>query len=302
MSFNFVEIKETEQQKSISEYSSGFKDAIKKFSKNKMAMFGLILFFILIISTVIFMLLPNYDWETPDSLNTSQWPPTASHWLGTDAFGRDLWSRIWGGVGYSVALAVVTTTLNIIIAIIIGLSMGYFERFDKFFGFIIKILYALPGIIILILFSVIFRTNNSFYSFLVITISLVFSGWVNASQQIRGIVLKVKNLDFITASQTLGTKRFIILKTFFLYSLPIIVIQYAIIFPRMIISESILGFLGLSIPDIPTLGNLINDGRSQFLNYPYQLFVPLTWLVLTTVSVQLIGFGVEEALFDKGGM
>ncbi len=298
--FDFVEIKQSEQQASLQEFSSVFKDASIKFAKNKIAMVGTIVFILLIVLSIIFSLLPNYDSMTLDASNSHSWPPNSQHWLGTDSFGRDLWSRIWGGIQYSLLLALITTTLNIMIAIAIGLFMGYFEKFDNIFGFVIKVLYALPTIIILILFSVIFRTNNAFLSFWVIVLSLVFSGWVDASQQVRGAALKIKNLDFITASQTLGTKKFLILKTFFRYALPVIIIQYAIIFPRMIISESILGFLGLSIPDIPTLGNLINDGKSELLNNSQLLLLPLAALVVTTVSIQFIGFGAEDALGDKG--
>ena len=298
--FDFIEVKQSEQQKSLHEYSSVFKDATKNFFKNKMAMAGMIIFILLVIFMIIFTSLPNYDPLTPDNTNISSWPPSAEHWLGTDAFGRDLWSRVWGGIFYSIILALTTTIINIMLAIIIGLTMGYFEKFDKVFGFFIKVLYALPGIIIMILFSVMFRTSDKLLSFMVLVMSLTFSGWVNASQQIRGMAMKIRNLDFITASQTLGTKKFKILKIFFTHSLPIIVIQFAIIFPRMIISESILGFLGLSVPDIPTLGNLINDGKEEFLNSPYQLFIPLTSLIVTTVSIQLMGFGIEEVLSDKG--
>lgn len=307
--FEFAKIKISDDQKSLYEYTSIYKDAWNKFRKNKTAIVGVVIFFFLILFTIIFTLLPNFDALTySDDLDSGF---SSEHWFGTDSGGRDFWSRCWGGIKYSLLLALITTILNLLIAILIGLFMGYFERFDKIFGNVIKIMYALPTIIVLILFAVIFRFDSSdyeenistyyFLSFLVVILSLVFSGWVDASQQIRGQVLKIKNLDFITASQTLGTKRFQILKIFLVYSLPIIIVQFVIIFPRMIISESILGFLGLSVPEIPTLGNLINDGRAPFLNYPRELLIPLAFLAVTTVSIQLIGFGVEDSLIQKEG-
>ncbi len=302
--FEFSTRQATEEQKSVYEYSSVFKEAFGSFKKNKTAMAGVVIFIILLILSVIFTLLPNYD---AMGIGNPYEDWSADHWFGTDASGRDFWSRCWGAVEYSLILALITTTLNVLIAITIGLFMGYFDTFDKYFGHVIKIMYALPTIIVLILFSVAFSPDSSevaFYglkSFGVVVLSLVFSGWVNASQQIRGVVLKTRNLDFITASQTLGTKRFQILRTFFSYALPIIIVQFVIIFPRMIISEATLGFLGLSVPNIPTLGNLINDGRPVFLNYPRLLLVPLAYLAVTTVSIQLIGFGVEDALLAKGG-
>ncbi len=297
--FSFAKVEISDAQKSTFEYKNTWKEVGAKFANNKLAIVGTIVFLSLIILSVIFSLLPNYDTSTINSDIVDQ-GASSSHWWGTDSVGRDFWSRNWGALQYSLLLAFVTTTINILIAIAIGLSMGYFVKFDKYFSFVIRILYAMPTIIVLILFAVVFDTDSSFLAFWVLVLSLTFSGWVDASQQIRGITIKTRNLDFITASQTLGTKRFKILGTFFTYSLPIIIVQFVIIFPKMIISESILGFLGLSIPDIPTLGNLINDGRAPFLVHPYQLLIPLGMLVVTTVSIQFIGFGVEDALLNKG--
>ncbi len=296
--FQFAEVKAVDTSSELFQFKSTTKEVITRFTQNKVAIVGAIVFISLILLSFLFMLLPNWNPNEGDAL-ISDATPSWEHWFGADTVGRDLWSRCWAGLQYSMLLALVTTTLNIMIAILIGLSMGYFDRFDRGFSVVIKIMYALPTIIVLIVFSVVFDTDSAFLSFWVLVISLTFSGWVDASQQIRGVVKKTRNLDFITASQTLGTKRFQILKVFFAYAMPVIIVQYAIIFPRMIISESILGFLGLSIPDLPTLGNLINNGRIAFLSYPHELIFPLMMLVVTTVSIQLMGFGLEDAILGK---
>ncbi len=296
--FKFIELQEENVEVVNTKFKSTKKEVAGRFMSNKLAMFGTLLFIALLALSVVFMFLPNYN---PGEVNSSLMDlgPSADHWFGTDSSGRDLWSRNWAAVQYSLTLALVATTLNILIAILVGLLMGYFDKFDKWFSGVIKIMYAMPTIIVLILFSVIFSTTKPLPSFFVIVLSLTFSGWVNASQQVRGSVKKTRNLDFITASQTLGTSRVKMLGVLFTYALPIVIVQYAIIFPRMIISEAILGFLGLSIPDVPTLGNLINDARNSFLSYPYQLFFPLLMLTLTTVSIQFIGFGLEDAILGK---
>ncbi len=298
--FKFIENKEIETEVISTNYKSASRDVFDKFIKNKVALAGAIVLLLLILLSIVFMFLPNWDLGAGDS-SMMDMPPSLEHLFGTDSSGRDLWSRNWAAVQYSLLLAFVATTINVMIAVLIGLMMGYFDSFDKYFSGVIKIMYALPTIIVLILFSILFDTTDPTLSFIVIVISLTFSGWVNASQQVRGVVKKTRNLDFITASQTLGTSRIKMLGVLLTYALPIIIVQYAIIFPNMIISEAILGFLGLSIPDLPTLGNLINASRNSFLSYPYQLIFPLMMLALTTVSIQFIGFGLEDAILGKEG-
>ncbi len=298
--FKFAELKEENSDVIQTKFVSTKKEITNRFISNKLAMTGAILFFLLIIISIIVMFLPNYDTGTPNS-SLMDMKPSAEHWFGTDSTGRDLWSRNWAAIQYSFSIALIATTINIMIAILIGLLMGYFEEFDRIFSGVIKIMYAMPTIIVLILFSIVFYTKDPIKSFMVIILSLTFSGWVNASQQVRGSVKKTRNLEFITASQTLGTSRVKMLGVLFTYALPIVIVQYAIIFPRMIIAEATLGFLGLSIPDVPTLGNLINDARNSFLAYPYQLLFPLIMLALTTISIQFMGFGLEDAILGKDG-
>ncbi len=298
--FKFAELKEENSDVIQTKFISTKKEITNRFISNKLAMVGTIIFFLLIIISIVVMFLPNYNTNDPNS-SLMDLPPGAGHWFGTDSTGRDLWSRNWAAIQYSFIIAILATTINILIAILIGLLMGYFEEFDRLFSGVIKIMYAMPTIIVLILFSIVFYTKDPIKSFMVIILSLTFSGWVNASQQVRGSVKKTRNLEFITASQTLGTSRVKMLGVLFAYALPIVIVQYAIIFPRMIIAEATLGFLGLSIPDVPTLGNLINDARNSFLAYPYQLLFPLIMLALTTISIQFMGFGLEDAILGKDG-
>ncbi len=298
--FKFAELREENSDVIQTKFTSTKKEITNRFISNKLAMAGTIIFFLLVIISIVVMFLPNYNTNDPNS-SLMDLPPGAGHWFGTDSTGRDLWSRNWAAIQYSFIIAILATTINILIAILIGLLMGYFEEFDRLFSGVIKIMYAMPTIIVLILFSIVFYTKDPIKSFMVIILSLTFSGWVNASQQVRGSVKKTRNLEFITASQTLGTSRVKMLGVLFTYALPIVIVQYAIIFPRMIIAEATLGFLGLSIPDVPTLGNLINDARNSFLAYPYQLLFPLIMLALTTISIQFMGFGLEDAILGKDG-
>ncbi len=272
----------------ISDQKSAGKEAMKEFFTNKLSIAGLFILIGLIITAVVVVFTSQWDITigSSDILSGS----TKQHWFGTDDFGRDLWTRLWYGLLVSSVLAIIASTINIIIGIIVGISQGYFKTVDKILTPIIKILYSLPSILILILFSTVFGA-----SMIIVVVSLVITGWVGPSQQIRGQTLRTRNQDFIIASQTLGTGWFKILGTFFTLAIPTIIIQFTMLFPKMILVEATLGFLGLSVPDIPTLGTLINSGRAYILSHPMQVFYPIISLVTIVASVQFIGFGIESA-------
>lgn len=278
----------------VAPHTSVFKDVLKKFFNNKLAVIGLVLFVGIILCAIIIPFF-SQDPLIRNSSNTHS-SPSSNHWMGTDLYGRDIWSRVWNGLAFSLLLAFTTTTINIFIGILIGVISGYFSSFDRIFKNIIKIFYALPPVLIMVVFSASFGA-----SFGIMVASLVFSGWVQSSQMIRANTLRIKELDYVTASKTMGTKKVGILTTFFVNSLPIIITEFVSTFPIMILNEAFLGFVGLSIPDIATLGNVINDGRSFLLTYPLETVFPLIILVLSTVSIQLVGFGVEDSLRSIGG-
>lgn len=288
-SFKFAPNSKANLSIEVVERKSATREAIEDFFKNKIAVFGLVIFLALFFTSVIVFFTSPHNVIIGDSNHILE-NSSSTYWFGTDQFGRDLWTRVWYGVLISTLIAFFASIINIILAGLVGIVTGYFDTVDKFFNPIIKILYSLPSLLILILFSVVFGP-----SFWIIILSLTITGWVGPSQQIRAHTLRVRNLDFITASQTLGTSKFKILQTFINLAIPTIIIQFSMIFPKMILAESILGFLGLSIPDVPTLGTLINLGRGYILLYPMQVFYPVIFLVGIVGSIQFVAFGIEDA-------
>lgn len=287
--FSWSEKKPETKVVALSKHQSAVKEAMKEIFSNKLAFFGLLFFIAMIITSIIAPMVSQWDITVGDDKKILQ-GSSAEHWFGTDSFGRDVWTRLWYGVSISALLAIISSSINVTIATLIGISAGYFKKFDLVSAPFIKILYSLPAILILILFSVVFGS-----SFQIMILSLVITGWVGPSQQIRGQTLRIRNQDFIIASQTLGTGKFKIFGTFFNLAIPTIIIQFSMLFPRMILAEATLGFLGLSIPDTPTIGTMINDGREYILTHPMQVFYPIISLVSLVGSLQFFSFGLEKA-------
>jgi len=278
------------------ETSTVWKDLKQAFRKNKAALIGLFLLVIVLMMAIIVPLTFKNEWATKPTSNTNMLPgfrdTTTGHLylFGTDKLGRDLWARVWYGLRTSIFLASVATVINVSTGTFLGLMMGSQDSADKTLMVLVKIFSSIPIVLILILFSVTFGASLP-----VMLFSLIITGWISPSQQVRADVKINKKLDFMVASKVLGTKNYKIVWTFFLLSIPTIINQFIIVFPKMILFEATLGFLGLAEPDIPILGNVINDGRTQIFNYSYQLLIPVSFLVVTTVVMQLVSSAIQDA-------
>ncbi|MGZ9432695.1 ABC transporter permease [Mycoplasma sp. 480] len=272
-----------------------FKEFVYRYSNNSSGVLGFMIIFILIILALILpftTLDPNFSDVNNRSLTFNQTDSEGIyHFFGTDNLGRDYWARLWHGLRYSLLLALVVTFIEVIIGLTFGIMMGQFDKFDKFLTFVIKILSVVPTILILILITIVAKPT-----FWVIALSLSLTSWTGMANQIRAQVKRAKNFEWVSASKVLGTPTYKILLNYIPVILPILITQLVFTIPGVVLSETSLSFIGLAIEDIPTLGNLISDGQKDFPNYLRYVFVPSTFLILITTSVQLIGSSIQDSL------
>lgn len=268
---------------------STFKIMSMRFLKHKIGMIGLVTLCILVLMSLIFPLI----WTDYKSINIPEKNSNMSskHFFGTDQYGRDLFTRLWFGLRFSFGLALIASLIDLIVGVSFGIWMAYSKRVDKIIMFIIKVMNNIPSIILLILLVII--VNPSFW---IIIFALTITGWTNMSIQIRAQVLRITNEDWVTASKVLGVPERSILSSFTLVILPMIITQLVFTIPNVILSESSLGFIGLSLKDYPTLGNLISDSQENFTIYPEHLLIPVAFLIITVTSIQFIGNGVHDII------
>ncbi|MFV8469690.1 ABC transporter permease [Mycoplasma sp. Sp48II] len=275
--------------------TKAFKEFINRFSRSFAGVFGLVT----LVTLVLLAIIIPFTTQDPTTTNISAKSLTFNsydsnniyHFFGTDDVGRDYWARLWWGLRYSIALAFVVTAIEVVIGLTIGIMMGQFEMFDKIMTFIIKVISIVPTIIILILMTIIISP-----SFWVIVFSLSLTSWTGMANQIRAQVKRAKYFEWVSASKILGTPTWKILKNYIPVILPILITQLVFTIPGVVLSETSLAFIGLAIEDVPTLGNLISDGQKLFPDYVRYVFVPATFLILITTSVQLIGASVQDSL------
>ena len=291
LSANFIGYNLRESEGTSGTYVSSIRDFLNRFIKNKLSVFGVVLLIVLILSAIIIPFTSKDPYEIPQNPKSHLNIFTEGNFLGTDSKGRDLWARLWLALRYSLGIAGMATIIDLFVGLVFGLMMGYFKRFDKFMMSFIKIISNIPSTLILIMVAIVLKP-----SFWVVVFALTITGWISMATQIRAQVLRIKNRDWVIASSLLGTPSYKILKSLIPTVIPIIITQLTFTIPGVIIGEASLGFIGLSIPDEPTIGNLINDGKTYIQIFPRFVIVPSALIAMLIISIQFIGNGMQDAL------
>ena len=235
----------------------------------------------------------QYSFSATDYEN-SYGAPNAAHIFGTDQFGRDLWVRTWMGTRISLMIALVAAVLDLVVGVLYGaVSALMGGKVDVVMQRIIEILVGIPHLIIVILFLMAFPAGVG-----TIIAALSITGWVNMARLVRAEILKLKNQEFVLASQTLGTSKFqIILKDLIPNTVSVIVINVMFTIPNAIFTEAFLSFIGIGLAEPQaSLGVLINSGYQVLRNYTHVLVFPAMVIVLIMVCFSILGDGLRDAL------
>jgi oligopeptide transport system permease protein len=235
-----------------------------------------------------------YDYIDWDHMGV---PPQsdASHWLGTDRLGRDLYVRTLHGVRISLLIGLLATGVSLVIGVAWGATAGYLGgRVDHWMMRFVDVLYALPYIFIVIILSTLFERGN----IIVLFLAIGAVGWLTMARIVRGQTLSLKRREFIEAARASGVSTPAILWRHIVPNVLGPVIIYATLtIPQMILFESFLSFLGLGVQEpLASLGNLINEGAQEMESALWMLLVPATFLVSLLMSFNFLGDGLRDAL------
>ncbi len=228
------------------------------------------------------------------NLDTSGWnsPPSREHLFGTDALGRDIWARTWYGTRTSMLLGLVIALFDVGIGMIAGALWGYVRRLDRFMTELYNVLNNIPQTVFLILLAYIMRPG-----FWTIVVALCSTGWIGIARFVRNKVLTIRDAEYNIASRCLGTPLWrMITRNVLPYLVSVLIMEAALTIPYSIGSEVFLGFIGLGLPvETVSLGNLVNQGKNNFMLYPYQLTWPTLVLSAITISFYIVGNRFSDA-------
>lgn len=268
-------------------------DVRRRLVNNKVAMFGLALILLITCFAIFAPIASPYTYSYQDLTIVNQ-SPSAEHWFGTDSLGRDIWVRVWVGARVSLAVGIFGSVIPSLIGIIIGGISGYFGGVvDMIIMRFIDIVMCIPNMIYIILIMLYVGSGP-----VALVLAFALTGWMGTARSVRGLVLQLKEREFVLASRTLGASH---LRLIFDHLVPntlgIIVVSMTLGVPGAIFQEAYLSFIGLGIaPPIPSWGQLANAGVSVFRIFPSQLFIPSILISLTMLSFNLFGDGLRDAL------
>ena len=264
-------------------------------SKNPNMLGGLIVISVMVSIAVVAGFIDRIDPYALDPFSRLQ-SMSADHWFGTDSVGRDVYSRtVHGGRISLVVGALVAVTVSLVGAGI-GLTVGYFRRVDEVVMRFMDGIMAFPSLLLAL--ALIAALGASFIN-IIIVISVVDTP--RMVRVVRGSVLSVREMDFVTAAGALGAKAPRIMALHILPNiLAPVIIQATFVFASAMLTEAALSFLGAGInPETPTWGNIIGQGRTFFQRALWIMIFPGVFLSITVLSINLVGDGLRDALDPK---
>jgi peptide/nickel transport system permease protein len=271
---------------------------LRRFLRNKPAVFSLILLALLFVGCYALPPLLPYSYTDLD-YSALQQPPSVDHLFGTNALGQDLLAQTLRGMQKSMLIGVCVAFISTIIAATVGSIAGYFGGWrDRSLMWLVDLLLVVPSFILIAIVTP--RTKES-GSILTLIVLLAGFSWMISSRIVRGMTMSLREREFVQAARYMGVASWRIIARHILPNVAsILIIDTALNVGVAILSETGLSFLGFGIqpPDV-SLGTLIADGTKSATTFPWVFLFPAGVLVLILLCANLTGDGLRDAL-DPG--
>jgi peptide/nickel transport system permease protein len=272
------------------------KDVWRRFKRNKLAMVGLGIIIILVLTALFAPLITSYTITQRFSGEFREGPST-KHWFGTDTIGRDVFTRVVYGARVSLKIGIAATSIALTIGLLLGAVSGFFgNAIDLLIMRITDVFLAIPYIVLAVaIASVLGRSENT------VILVLGFTGWLGICRIVRSSFLSLKQLEYVEAARALGYSRARIMFRHILpNALQPIIVYGTIAIGTVILSEAALSFLGVGPVDpTPAWGLMVSDGKSLLATAPHLLFFPGMAIFITVLAFVFVGDGLRDALDPK---
>ena len=274
---------------------SYWKSVMRQFLKKKSTITMLGILIAIILMSFIYPMFSNFDFNDVSKVNDFSMryiKPSAQYWFGTDSNGKSLFDGVWFGARNSILISIIATVINLAIGVIIGGIWGISKTVDRVMMEIYNIISNIPALLIVIVLT--YSIGAGFWNLI---FAMTITGWVGIAYTIRVQIMRYRDLEYNLASRTLGTPTLkIVTKNIMPQLVSVIVTTTSQMLPSFISYEAFLSFFGLGLPvTVPSLGRLISDYSQNVTTNAYLFWIPLTTLVLVSLSFFVVGQNLADA-------
>lgn len=284
-----VEFEETQYKR-----KSMAKDVWMRLLKNKAAMAGLVILILLSLTAIFADFIVGYDVAVSQNVVNKLQSPSREHWMGTDALGRDIFARVIHGSRISLSVGLVAVAGSLIAGGFFGAVAGFYGgRLDNLIMRCTDVFLAIPGTLLSITIVAALGPNM-----INMVIALTISGVPGFARIIRASVITIKDQEYIEAARSIGARDSTILLSHVLPNcIAPIIVQVTLKVAGIILATAGLSFLGLGAqPPTPEWGSMLSGGRTYIRDYSFITFFPGLAIILTVLSLNLLGDGLRDAL------
>ncbi len=287
--------KKKAKRKRVRRSTPGY-EAWKRFKRNKTAIIGLVIVCLLILVAIFAPLLAPFDYTAQDYSAMMQ-KPSAAHWFGTDAYGRDILSRVIYGTRYSLLIALFCTIAALFTGGLLGIIAGYFGGVvDTIIMRIMDIFQAIPMIMMAMCIVAVLRNGIP-----QLVIAVMFASMPTMARNNRAAILRVRGSDYIESSEAIGVGQFaMILKHMIPNAMGVMIIYFVGFLAVSIMLMSSMSYIGVGLAaPTPEWGLILNDGKSYIMSSPYMMIFPALMIMITCFAFNLMGDGLRDAFDPK---
>ena len=274
---------------------SYWKSVMRQFLKKKSTITMLGILIAIILMSFIYPMFSNFDFNDVSKVNDFSMryiKPSGQYWFGTDSNGKSLFDGVWFGARNSILISIIATVINLAIGVIIGGIWGISKTVDRVMMEIYNIISNIPALLIVIVLT--YSIGAGFWNLI---FAMTITGWVGIAYTIRVQIMRYRDLEYNLASRTLGTPTLkIVTKNIMPQLVSVIVTTTSQMLPSFISYEAFLSFFGLGLPvTVPSLGRLISDYSQNVTTNAYLFWIPLTTLILVSLTFFVVGQNLADA-------
>lgn len=276
-----------------------WRDAWNRLLRNRMAVAGGVFILVATFGAIFAPWIMPYKMDQTNFAAT-RISPSSDHLMGTDKFGRDVFSRVvWGG-RISLTVGIVGSLTALVIGASYGAISGYLGgRADNLLMRFVDVMYAFPGLLFVILIMVVLPSESPIQSMVNIFIAIGVISWMGMARLVRGQFLSLREKEFVEAARMVGASPArIIARHLMPNSLGPVIVALTLGIPGLILTEAILSFIGLGVPPpYPSWGQMVSEGWRGLRASPHLIVFPGLAITLTMLAFNFLGDGLRDA-FD----